>query len=93
MSKIQPVELREFVEKAIREIEDAADLKKRSLGGPIEFEVTVLASGKQRGGFKMYVLNAGVDRSRESTAKIKFSVHPHYPRERVAEALKEVTAR
>ena len=93
MSTIQPIELREFIEKAIREIEEAADLKKRSLGGPIEFEVTTLASGKQKGGFKVYVLNAGAGRSRESTAKIKFSVHPHYPREHPAESPKEVTAK
>ncbi|TSC71894.1 MAG: hypothetical protein G01um101438_841 [Parcubacteria group bacterium Gr01-1014_38] len=44
------------------------------------------------GSFKVYVMQAGADRSWESTAKIKFSVHPHYPRERLAGSLKEVTA-
>lgn len=81
--KIEPIELKDFLEKTLREVEDGVDISSRSISSEgIEIEVSTITTTKVDGNVKVYVLGAGGEEKKESIAKLKFSVHPNYGKAR-----------
>jgi hypothetical protein len=68
------VELKDFINSTLDAIERGADLKHRSISGPVEFEVTVRKTFKGEGGIKVYVVSGGVQSKNENIATIKFNI-------------------
>lgn len=78
---MEQIELQEFVKSVLLQIENGAEVGKRSFKDAIEFEVSVSKTEKLEGNVKIYVAQGGGEISRESIAKIKFQVFPKYPSE------------
>lgn len=76
---MEKIELKEFVRKAIVDIEDGIEIGKRRLDGPIKFEVSVIKTEKLGGNLKIFVASGGRGIEKESVAKISFEVKPYYP--------------
>jgi hypothetical protein len=79
MEKIEPIELKDFIKQTIAEIEEGVDLNKRSLGSPIDFDISITRSRKVGGSIKVYVVGGEGETSRENIARVQFKVNPHYP--------------
>lgn len=77
--KMEQIELEEFIRNVLLQIENGADVGKRSFKDAIEFEVSVSKTEKLEGNVKIYVAQGGGEISKESIAKIKFQVFPKYP--------------
>jgi len=79
-NKIKPIELNEFVKSTIEQIENGADFSKRDFKGPIEFEVSISETKKNKGGIKVYVASGDGESENEQVAKIKFKIYPENPK-------------
>ena len=83
MAKIDPIELKDFLEKTLKEVEEGVNINSRSIGKDgIEIEVSTISSRKIDGNVKVYVLGAGGEEKQESIARLKFNVHPDYGKAR-----------
>ncbi len=79
MQKIEPIELKDFLEKTLKEVEEGVNISSRSIGTEgIEIEVSTITTRKIDGNVKVYVLGAGGEEKQESIARLKFNVHPNY---------------
>lgn len=86
MPKIEPIELKEFLEKTIKDIEDGVDISSRSIAKDgIEIEVTTVTTSKIDGSVKVYVLGAGGEQKQENVARLKFNVMSDYSKARSKE--------
>ncbi len=74
--KIEQIELRDFIAKAIDDIENGVDISKRDIKDAIEFEISVTKSQELKGNVKIYVAEGGGEVDKESIAKLKFQVNP-----------------
>ncbi len=79
---MESIELFEFVEKTLKDLEKAADT--RVFNGGIEFEVAVSKAEKIDGKLNVYVAGAKGSSENQSVGKIRFTIHPHLPRSRSA---------
>lgn len=77
--KLEQIELQEFIKTTIAEIEAGIEIGKRFLKDYIEFEISISKTEKLGGNVKVYVASGGKEINKESIAKIKFQVYPHYP--------------
>jgi hypothetical protein len=77
--KEKPVELKEFINSTLDAIERGADLKHRSISGPVKFEVTVKKTFKGEGGIKVYVVSGSAKSENENIATVKFSISSKSP--------------
>lgn len=83
MAKIEPIELKDFLEKTIKDVEDGVDISSRSIGDEgIEIEISTITTKKIDGSVKVYVLGAGGEEKQESIARLKFNVHSNYGKAR-----------
>jgi len=72
MEQFKPVELEEFVEETIKQLESAAGT--RYFEGGIEFEVAVTETKKVDGSLKIYVASGKGEASTERIQKIRFKI-------------------
>lgn len=87
--KMEQIELEEFIRNVLLQIENGAEVGKRSFKDAVEFEVSVSKTEKLEGNVKIYVAQGGGEISRESIAKIKFQVFPKYPDESKSKFLEQ----
>jgi len=73
---IEQIELKDFIRKALEDIESGADTKSRGFKGAVEFEISVTKSQKLEGDVKIYVASGAGEINKESIAKIKFEIWP-----------------
>ena len=69
---MEPIELQEFIESTLKQVEAAADV--RYIEGGIEFEVSVVATKKAGGQIKTYVVNGEGEIASERSQRIKFKI-------------------
>lgn len=80
MSKVEPIELKDFLKETLKGIEEGVDIGSRNISQPgIEIEVSTITTRGVGGSVKVYVLGVGGEEKQESIARLKFSVHPNYP--------------
>ena len=81
--KIEEIELQEFIQSVLTQIESGAEVGERGFKDAIEFEVTVSKTQKLGGNVKVYIASGGGEVNKESIAKIKFQIYPKLPKERL----------
>ncbi|MDO8136217.1 MAG: hypothetical protein Q6354_01145 [Candidatus Brocadiales bacterium] len=74
---MEQIELKEFVQKVIADIEAGIEIEKRDLNGPIKFEISVSRTEKMDGNLKIFVASGGSSVEKGSVAKISFEVYPY----------------
>ena len=73
---IEQIELKDFITKALEDIEMGVDTNIRSFKDAIEFEISITKSQNLAGDVKIYVASGSGEVSKESISKIKFQVYP-----------------
>lgn len=76
LTKIEPIEIKEFLSQLIRQIEDGVDIETRYIVGNIDVEVSVEKVSHKDGNLKIYVASGTAGTSTNQIAKAKFSVQP-----------------
>ena len=77
-SKIEGIEIEEFVAKIIKKIPETLFENKGELVGNIKFEISIEKAIKAKGGLKVYILDGGIESQKKSIAKISFEVNPYF---------------
>jgi len=78
MTKIEPIEIKEFLSQLVRQIEDGVDIETRYIVGNIDVEVSVENVTHKDGNLKIYVASGAAGTSTNQIAKAKFSVQPRF---------------
>jgi hypothetical protein len=67
-------DLKEIVSSTIESIKEGMKGKGCGLGGPIEFELSVIKTKAAQGGFKFLIADASGNYAKESLSKISFKI-------------------
>ena len=76
-TEFEPIELEEFVQESIRQIEAGAG--SRLIAGDVEFRVLVNKTKKTGGKLKIYVVSGETDGGTEHLQEVKFKIRPNSP--------------
>lgn len=79
MAEKNIAELDRFVKSTIESIRKGTEDSGMVLNGNIEFELAVVKLKEGEGGVKVYVVDAGVNYSKEEISKITFEIGPDPP--------------
>ncbi len=70
------IELEDFLQEAMDQIEKGINIEERQIEGPVFFEVSIAKTVKTDAGIKFYVFKGQHDREKEQVAKISLKVFP-----------------
>ena len=76
-TEFEPIELEEFVQESIRQIESGAG--GRLITGDVEFGVLVNKTKKAGGKLRIYVVSGETDGGTEHLQEVKFKIRPNSP--------------
>ena len=89
-TEFEPIELEEFVQESIRQIEAGAG--NRVITGDVEFRVLVTKTRKTDGKLKIYVVSGETAGGTEHLQEVKFKIRPNSP-EWLRKKIKQISNR